>query len=110
MTSRSSIVELSFNQLELSGVLTKPPQLTKSPAGIYHLRFVVEHRSEQVEANLPRRSYVRLQVVLSGQDAPQWSKELNVGQAVTVRGFLNREEDKNGIGKLVLHAQQLVLI
>ncbi len=98
------------NNYQLSGEIIKPPQLTHSPAGISHLRFVLEHQSEQIEAGLPRRSYVRITVVMSGDLAPQWAKELNVGNAVQVTGFLNRIEDRNGIGKLVLHAQQLVKI
>lgn len=98
------------NTYQLSGEIIKPPQLTHSPAGISHLRFVLEHQSEQIEAGLPRRSYVRITVVMSGELAPQWANELNVGSAVQVTGFLNRIEDRNGIGKLVLHAQQLVKI
>lgn len=103
-------METLQNQFVISGQLTKPPQLTRSPAGISHLRFVLEHVSEQLEAGLPRRSYVRIQVVLSGNEAPQWATELAVGSAVQVTGFLNRQEDKNGLAKLVLHAQQLVKI
>jgi len=106
----STTVEPVQNLYQVSGAVIKPPQLTHSPAGISHLRFVLEHLSEQIEAGLPRRSYVRIVVVLSGGVATQWAKELNVGTAVHVSGFLNRIEDKNGIGKLVLHAQQLVKI
>ena len=106
----STIVESVQNNYCVSGEIIKPPQFTHSPAGISHLRFVLEHISEQIEAGLPRRSYVRITVVLSGEKAPQWANELKVGTAVQVSGFLNRIEDKNGIGKLVLHAQQLVKI
>ena len=98
------------NSYQLSGQIIRPPQLTRSPAGISHLRFVLEHQSEQIEAGLPRRSYVRITVVISGELAEQWANELNVGNEVQVTGFLNRIEDRNGIGKLVLHGQQLVKI
>ncbi|MDN7123834.1 primosomal replication protein N [Pseudidiomarina sp. 1APP75-32.1] len=103
------MVELS-NQLNLGGSVSKPPKLTTSPAGIKHLRFVFDHQSEQQEAGLPRRSFVRILVVLSGSEAPQWANELTVGTQLQVTGFLNRIEDKNGVGKLVLHARQLVKI
>ncbi|MDT7524496.1 MULTISPECIES: primosomal replication protein N [Idiomarinaceae] len=98
------------NHFVVSGAVVKPPQLTHSPAGISHLKFVLEHRSEQIEAGLPRRAYVRMVTVVSGALATQWANELNVGSDIQVSGFLNRIEDKNGIGKLVLHAQQLVKI
>ncbi len=74
------------------------------------MSFVVEHRSEQLEAGFSRRSFVRIVVVVSGDSAAQWANDLKVGDVVHARGFLNRIEDKNGIGKLVLHAQQLVKI
>lgn len=106
----SNTVGVGQNQLVLAGVVVKAPRFSQSPAGIHHLRFVLEHRSEQVEAKLPRRSYVRIAVVLSGEEATQWRNQLDVGSEVQVSGFLNREEDKNGIGKLVLHVQQLVKI
>lgn len=102
-------MELS-NQLVLGGSVSKPPKLTTSPAGISHLRFVLDHQSEQQEAGYARRSFVRILVVLGGEAAKQWIHELTVGSQVQVTGFLNRIEDKNGVGKLVLHAQQLVKI
>lgn len=103
----STIVD---NHYQLSGSIVKPPRLTSSPAGIQHVSFVVEHRSEQLEAGFSRRSFVRIVVVVSGDSAAQWANDLKVGDVVHARGFLNRIEDKNGIGKLVLHAQQLVKI
>jgi primosomal replication protein N len=103
-------VAIVQNQLVISGDIVKPPRLTRSPAGIRHLHLSLEHRSEQLEAGLPRRSYVRIAVVVSGDEAARWETELTVGSAVQVSGFLNRHEDSNGLAKLVLHAQQLVKI
>lgn len=97
----------AMNQLVIGGNVCKPAKLTHSPAGISHLHFSLEHVSEQIEAQLPRRSYLRIQVVYSGTEAKQWINELSVGTEVTVTGFLNRQEDSNGLAKLVLHAQQL---
>ncbi|RUO60525.1 primosomal replication protein N [Pseudidiomarina insulisalsae] len=102
-------MELS-NQLVLGGSVSKPPRLTTSPAGISHLRFVLDHQSEQQEAGYSRRSFVRILVVVTGEAAKQWMNELTVGTQLQVSGFLNRIEDKNGVGKLVLHARQLVKI
>lgn len=98
---------LALNWYEVSGVIPQPVKLKRSPAGVNHLLFAIEHRSTQIEADLPRNSYVRMQVVISGEAATQWANELTEGCAVRVGGFLNRHADANGLAKLVLHAQQL---
>jgi len=100
-------MDSNTNQLIIDGTVCKAAKVTQSPAGIKHLHFALEHISEQFEATLPRRSYVRIQVVLSGAEASEWVNKLTVGCAIQVRGFLNRQEDNNGLAKLVLHAQQL---
>ncbi|WP_411368942.1 primosomal replication protein N [Pseudidiomarina salilacus] len=102
-------MELS-NKFELGGVLLQPPKVTQSPAGIRHVRFMLEHRSQRFEAGLPRNAYVRIQVVISGELAQQWEPDLTVGMQLQVSGFLQRVEDRNGNPRLVLHAQQLVKI
>jgi len=65
----------------------------------------------QVEADLNRNSYVRLQVVASGvasgKQMQQQTQHLHVGQALQVSGFLNRHEGRNGLSQLVLHAQHI---
>ncbi|RTE87667.1 MULTISPECIES: primosomal replication protein N [Gammaproteobacteria] len=99
--------ELGVNQLILSGVLVKPPRQSKSPAGIPHLHLVLEHRSTQVEAELPRQCYARMQVIASGEWSQRWSQLLTLGDAIKVTGFIQRHEDKHGMGKLVLHAQNI---
>ena len=95
------------NQLVISGVVCKTPKFSQSPAGIPHCIFVVEHKSMQVEADLNRNSYVRLQVVASGKQMQQQTQHLHVGQALQVSGFLNRHEGRNGLSQLVLHAQHI---
>jgi primosomal replication protein N len=100
-------VDLYTNQYVLSGVICKTPKFNQSPAGIPHCIFVLEHKSMQVEADLNRNSYVRLQVVASGQQFQSQTQHLYVGQAVQVRGFLNRHENRNGLSQLVLHAQHI---
>lgn len=98
---------LGMNQLTLSGVLVKSPRMSQSPAGIPHLHLVVEHRSTQMEAELPRQCYARMQVIASGGWSQRWSKHLTLGDAIKVTGFIQRHEDKHGMGKLVLHAQNI---
>lgn len=98
---------LGINQLVIAGTLAKTARLTKSPAGIPHLHFSIEHRSMQTEAGLSRQCYARIQVVASGDWTLAWSEQLTLGSVVKVAGFIQRHEDKNGMGKLVLHAQKI---
>ena len=99
--------ELYTNQYVLSGTVCKTPKFSQSPAGIPHCTFVLEHKSMQVEAELNRNSYVRLSVVASGAQFQNQTQHLYVGQAIQVRGFLNRHENRNGLSQLVLHAQHI---
>ena len=98
---------MAANYLVLSGIVHKTPKKTQSPAGIEHCYFSLEHRSVQIEAELPRQAYVRIQVVLSGTATQQYTQDLCQGDAVCVTGFLSRHETKDGIGKLVLHGQKI---
>lgn len=98
---------LGVNQLTLAGRLTKPPRVSKSPAGVPHLHVTIEHRSLQTEAGLNRQCYARIQAVASGEWTQAWSKILTVDSAIIVTGFIQRHEDQNGLGKLVLHAQKI---
>ncbi|MBQ4813727.1 primosomal replication protein N [Pseudoalteromonas luteoviolacea] len=99
--------DLYTNQFVLSGVVCKTPKYSQSPAGIAHCIFVLEHKSMQVEADLNRNSYVRIQVVASGDKFRTQLEHLYVGQGLQVRGFLNRHESRNGLSQLVLHAQHI---
>ena len=98
---------MTNNQLVLSGVVCKTPKFSQSPAGIPHCIFVLEHRSQQVEAGLNRNSYVRMQVVASGEAIQHHAQDIQIGSQVTVYGFLNRHEGRNGLSQLVLHAHQI---
>lgn len=69
--------------------------------------FSLEHQSTQIEAGLPRNAFVAIQVVLSGDIAQQYAQQLQAGNSIRVTGFLTRHESKDGVAKLVLHAQQI---
>lgn len=103
----SNQVDLYTNQYLLSGVICKTPKFSQSPAGIPHCIFVLEHKSMQLEADLTRNAYVRIQVVASGEQLRNQTEHLYVGQALQVRGFINRHESRNGLSQLVLHAQHI---
>jgi len=95
------------NACVLSGFLPKEPSFTQSPAGVPHCQFVLEHQSEQVEADLPRRVWCRIKVVASGHGLKEQTEFLKSGSKVTVSGFINRVETQNGLGQLILHARQV---
>ncbi|TMO42959.1 primosomal replication protein N [Pseudoalteromonas ruthenica] len=99
--------EQALNLVELGGTVCKAPKFSQSPAGVPHCIFVLEHSSIQVEAQLNRQSYVRIQVVASGSEHQSATQYLQVEQSVRVRGFLNRHQGRNGLSQLVLHAQQI---
>jgi len=84
--------------------------LSTSPAGVHHCQFSLEHRSMQIEDGLNRQAYARMQVVASGQWSQSLVSELTEGMQITVTGFINRHESRNGVAKLVLHAQQIEMI
>lgn len=96
------------NRIVLSGVIAKDLIRKQSPAGIPHCHFVLEHRSEQQEAALPRQVYCRLSVVVSGQGSQCQTQHLALGCSIKVSGFLAYQVGRNGVGKLVLHADNIL--
>ncbi len=101
---------MTENNLTLIGHVVKPPKLSKSPVGIRHCQFSIEHRSIQVEDGLNRQAFVRMQVVATGDWSQNLASELTEGMQIKVVGFINRHESKNGNPLLVLHAQQIEMI
>ena len=49
-------------------------------------------------------------VIISGQENQAITHSITVGSAVTVRGFISCHKAKNGLSKMVLHAEQIDLI
>ncbi|WP_199612103.1 primosomal replication protein N [Flocculibacter collagenilyticus] len=95
------------NWYVLTGTVCKTPMRSTSPAGIPHCKFVLEHQSQQLEAGMQRKAYLRMQVVVSGEASQHYTQALDVGSVLRVAGFLNRHESKQGNPLLVLHAQQI---
>lgn len=98
------------NRLVLTGTIAKHPKRSQSPAGIPHCHFVLEHRSVQREADLPRQIYCYINVVISGKGQQVLTQDLVVGSNIKVEGFISYQTGRNGIGKLVLHADYIDLI
>ncbi len=97
------------NRMELSGIVAKPPIRSQSPSGIEHCRFWLEHRSTIIEAGLPRQVYCRMPIVVSGK-AQSLTQELVQGSSIKVSGFVTYQTGRNGVGKLVLHADNITHI
>ncbi|QXO17144.1 MULTISPECIES: primosomal replication protein N [Vibrio] len=98
------------NRMELSGSVAKPPIRSKSPSGVEHCRFWLEHRSTVLEADLPRQVYCRMPVVVSGQRSKALTQHLVQGSTIQVSGFVAYQTGRNGVGKVVLHADNIIQI
>jgi len=96
--------------MELSGTIAKSPIRSQSPSGIEHCRFWLEHRSIVMEAGLSRQVYCRMPVVVSGQTSETLTQDLVQGSNIMISGFVTYQSDRNGIGKLVLHADNITQI
>ncbi|HAT3744665.1 TPA: primosomal replication protein N [Serratia marcescens] len=101
---------MTANRLVLSGTVCKAPVRKVSPSGIPHCQFVLEHRSQQTEVGFSRQAWCRMPVVVSGQQSQALTQRLTVGSQITVQGFVSCHQGRNGLSKLVLHAEQIELI
>ncbi|GAA5215665.1 primosomal replication protein N [Corallincola platygyrae] len=98
------------NRLVLTGTVATAPSTTSSPTGIPHCEFGLEHQSQQMEAGMGRRAWCYLSVVASGREIQPQTLNLTKGSTARVIGFLSHHRTPNGVGKLVLHAQQIEMI
>ncbi|CBL45966.1 Primosomal replication protein n [gamma proteobacterium HdN1] len=101
------------NTITLSGTILEIEEPRFAPAGMPHQRFLLEHRSRQVEAGNPRIVQVKLLVEIRGELVRSAQRQVVVGQRVRVRGFLDRagysrsEYQDGTTGRTVLHAQMI---
>ncbi len=98
------------NRLVLTGTVCKALIRKVSPSGIPHCQFVLEHRSQQQEAGLTRQAWCRMPIIASGQALQAHTHSITVGSRITVTGFISTHQGRNGLSKLVLHAEQIDLI
>ena len=68
------------NRLSLIGTVCSQPKQTKSPNGIEHCQFLLEHRSEQIEVGLKRQAWCKMPIQLSGNQFTQTTKSITVGK------------------------------
>ncbi len=101
---------LTTNRLSIAGTVCRTPIKKVSPSGIAHCQFVLEHRSQQQESGFSRKTWCRMPVVISGRQSHIFTQTIIVGSQITVRGFISCHQGRNGLSKLVLHAEQIELI
>lgn len=101
---------MTANRLVLFGTVCKTPIRKVSPSGIPHCQFVLEHRSQQEEAGFNRQAWCRMPVVVSGHQSQALTHSITVGTQLTVYGFISCHQGRNGLNKVVLHAEQIELI
>jgi primosomal replication protein N len=92
---------VTANEIALTGELAAIDALRYTPAGIPILGFKLLHRSQQSEAGLKRQVECEVNAVAMAEVAVAMSR-YKVGQAVRVKGFLNRKNRMSA--QLILHA------
>lgn len=99
---------MEHNTITLSGIILEISDIRVTPAGIPHRRFLLEHRSRQVEASHPREVQCRLPVEMRGELVRRAQPLLEVGERIKVTGFIDRSGYKDEAGaRLVLHAKTI---
>lgn len=98
---------MEINSITLSGVILETSEIRRSPAGIPHLRFMLEHRSRQVETQRPREVSCRIAVEVRGHAIDACNPLIRQGQRVVVSGFLDKSGFKDDGSRFVLHAHMI---
>ncbi|QLB18487.1 primosomal replication protein N [Mannheimia granulomatis] len=98
------------NCLILSGKVASLVKQSLSPLGIPNYSFWLEHRSSQIEVNLERQAWCKIQVVLSGNQFSYLTQQIKLGERVRIKGFIHTHKDYNGLNQLVLHTEQIEFI
>lgn len=98
------------NRLSLTGNVISHPRRSKSPSGIEHCRFILEHRSQQTEVGLARQAWCNIAVSLSGDQFIKQTQSITVGSKLFVTGFITTHKSANGLSQLVLHAEHIEFI
>lgn len=98
------------NRLSIIGIVTGNLKRRRSPNGIEHCQFLLEHRSNQVEAHLTRQAWCKIPVQVSGNQLVEKTQGITVGNKVLIQGFLTTHKLSSGSTQLVLHAEQIEFI
>jgi primosomal replication protein N len=97
---------LGSNHCLIDGELLELDDLRYTPAGIPRIGLKIRHTSTQQEAGISRQLQCDVPAVALGEAAQQLSR-LQVGQSVSVEGFLAQRSLR--IAQLVLHIDNIKL-
>lgn len=64
------------NRFSVMGVVSQLPKRLKSPNGIEHCKFLLEHRSDQIESGFTRQAWLKMPVQISGNQLIEKLKAL----------------------------------
>jgi primosomal replication protein N len=95
------------NCLQFDGVITELAVLRQTPAGVPVIELKLNHSSQQPEAGITRQVNCELNAVILGPLAAQLASA-QLGQAVTVQGFLAAKNHRNQTP--VLHINQIEFV
>jgi len=88
--------------------VTKVYDTRHTPAGIPITRFVLEHQSEQSEADLKRNIRCQVFIVASGKKLRNQTRDLSAGQTITVEGYLNQISFQGTNPQLCVNAEKIM--
>ncbi|MDN5851203.1 MAG: primosomal replication protein N [Nitrococcus sp.] len=100
-------VDSSVNVVTLAGTLVAPAWVRYSPAGIPIARFLLEHVSEQSEADVSRPTRFRIGVRASGRPLAESMQGVPPGACLRVVGFLIRSRQRSGDYPLIISASEV---
>ncbi|NYA27488.1 primosomal replication protein N [Haemophilus haemolyticus] len=98
------------NRFSVMGVVSQLPKRLKSPSGIEHCKFLLEHRSDQIEGGFTRQAWLKMLVQISGNQLIEKTQSITVGSKILVVGFITSHKTQSGLCQLVLHAEQIEFI
>ncbi|XPE24716.1 primosomal replication protein N [Shigella sonnei] len=97
---------LMTNRLVLSGTVCRTPLRKVSPSGIPHCQFVLSIVLCRRKPAFTGRRGAKCPLLLADtKTRPLHS--ITVGSRITVQGFISCHKAKNGLSKMVLHAEQI---
>ena len=99
-----------MNHLELTGTVLEVNPPRYSPTGIPHWRWLLEHRSKQLEAGQARQISCQIVVQLSGSGFTEICDQVVLGARVSIQGFLARSSHRGLSTQLVFHGQAVQII
>ncbi|RIY36468.1 primosomal replication protein N [Psittacicella gerlachiana] len=99
------------NEITIDGTICVEPQKIISPSGIPHRQWTMQHQSERFEeVGLRRKVWLRLAVLVSGQELVNETDSYTIGTNVRCTGFISAHKSRKGDTQLILHAQKVEIV